>query len=97
MHKLRKVFFQLDVDIQRSVEEAASRTSSAVLVEGCLCRIHDALVSYKSRIGVRAKHEDFVSTHFYFCTLLACDLTEIRIYTCFHELLWHAVLFELFL
>ena len=94
---LRKFFFKLYVNIERTVEEAATCATRTVFVESCLTSINDALIAGKSGISVRAEHKDLVSAHFYFCALLARNLTKIGINTFCHVLLWKAIAFILFL
>ena len=50
--ELRDLLFELHVQVERSIEEAASCAARAVLVECCLSRIDDALVTRQARIGV---------------------------------------------
>ena len=85
--KLSNLFFQLYVEIERSVEEPASGATRAILVEGALGSIDNALVARQTSISVRAKHQHFVSAHFNLCSLLALNGTEIGIYICLHVLL----------
>ena len=96
-HKLSKVFFQFNVNVEGAIKETTSCTTSAVLVDGSLGSFTDSLITYKASVSIGTEHKNFMSSHINFCALLAGDFTEVRINTCFHKLLWQAVTFKFFL
>ena len=75
------------MDIERTIEETASGTATAILVECTLCCIDDTLVTSKSRIGIRAEHQDLMAAHFNLRTLLSLNRTEIGINVSLHVFL----------
>ena len=97
MDEFGNFFLQLNMKIERSVQEAAACTSRTILVESGLCLIDDTLIAGQARIGIRTEHEHFVSSHLNFGVLFACDFTEIGIYTGLHKLLGFTIALVLFL
>ena len=75
------------MQVEGTIEETASGTSRAVLVECSLSGIDDTLVTRKTCIGVRAEHQDLMATHLNLSSLLALNGAEIRIYVSLHKLL----------
>ena len=52
MHKLGKLFLQLHMQVERSVEEAASCATRTIFVKRSLCCVYHALVSCESSVSV---------------------------------------------
>ena len=71
--------FELDMYVERTVEEAASGTSAAIFAHGLHTGFDDAVVAGEGGIGIAAEHDDVVSCHVHFGTLLALDGTEIGV------------------
>ena len=86
-HKGGQFFLQLDVKIQRTVEETGAGAAGTVFLEGLDARVDNAVVSGESGIGVGAEHEDLLSVHGYFGSLFAGNLTEIRVDALLHHFL----------
>ena len=88
MLELGELFLQLDMDVKCSVKETATGTSCSVFVE-CLVRsLYDARVIGQASVGIGAEHQYLMSIDISdLSALLTCNLTEIRIYSFFHELL----------
>ena len=91
------LLFELNVQVERSVEETASGTTRAILVECSLSCIDDTLVASQTRIGIRAEHQHLVTTHLNLRSLLSFNSAEIRIHVGFHKLLRFTVVLVSFL
>ncbi len=52
VHKLGKLFLQLHMQVERSVEEAASCATRTIFVKRSLCCVYHALVSCESSVSV---------------------------------------------
>ena len=80
-HEFRQLALKLDMDVERTVEEAASSASAAIFAHGFHSGLDDAVVTSKGGIGIAAKHDDVMPGHVHFGTLLALYGTEIRVQT----------------
>ena len=96
-NKFGYFFLKLDMQIERTIEEAATCTTSAVFVECSLGSIDDALVASQTRVGIRPKHEHLMASHFHFRSLFSFDGAEIRIHICCHVFLRLTILLVSFL
>ena len=85
------------MQVKRSVQKAATCTTRAVLVECSLCCIDNTLITCQPCIGIRAKHQDLVSSHFNLCALFSFNSTEIWIHISLHEFLRLTIMLVLFL
>ena len=90
-HKGGQFFFQLNVEVQRSVEETGAGAAGTVFLEGLDAGIDDTLVSGEPGIGVGTEHEDLLSVHGYFGSLFAGNLTEIRVDALLHHFLGEVI------
>ena len=86
-NKLGKLFLQLDMQVQGSVEEAGTGTAGTIFLEGFNAGIDYTLVSGEAGIGVGAEHENLLAVHGHFGALLAGNLAEIGIKTLLHHFL----------
>ena len=88
--------FELDMDIKRSVQEPRSCASGTIFLHRFDAGLDDTVVSGQSGIGVGSEHQDRVSTHLDFSSLLADDFPEVRINAFFLHLLRQVILGESF-
>ena len=96
-HEGGQFFLQPHVKVKRAIEESASGTARAILVQGLLGRADDALIPSQSRISVGAEHQHAVTAHLHFSALLAGYFPEIRIHAGIHVLLRLSVILVSFL
>ena len=80
-------FFQLNMDIQGSVEETGSGAAAAVFLQRLDAGVDDSFVSGKSGVCVGTEHHNLVTVHGHLGSLFAGYLAEIRIDILFHHLL----------
>ena len=91
-YKCGEFFFQLNVNIQRSVQKAGTGTSGAIFLEGFDTGVDDAFVSGKARICIGTEHEDLLPVHGYFGALFAGYLAEIGVDALFLHFLRKVIL-----
>ena len=79
--------FQLNMDVKRSVQETAASATAAVLVHSLASGFYNTFVTRQTGICVRAKHQNMLAAHFYFCSLFSFYFAKIGVYTFFLNLL----------
>ncbi len=85
------------MQVKCTVQETATCTTRAILVERSLGSINDALVASKTGIGIRTEHQNLMASHFNLSSLLAFNGAEIRIDVSLHKLLWLTIMLVSFL
>jgi len=92
-----QLLLQLNVNVERAVEETAARTARAILLQCLLARLDDAVVAGEAGVGIAAEHQNLMAAHSHFRTLLACNFSEIGVNAGLHILLRQTVFLVLFL
>ena len=94
---LRYFLLKLYVQVKGTIQETASGTPGAILVQCSLCCINDTLVTCQARISIRTEHQYLVTSHLYLCSLFALNGTEIGINVSLHVLLRLTIILVSFL
>ncbi len=81
-HKVSQPALELQVQVQRPVEETASGTARPVLLHGVLRRFLDAGVGGEPEIVVRAGHDDLLAVHVSRRPLASVDRTKVGVQVC---------------
>ena len=87
VYKLCQIFLQLNVNVKRTIEETTAGTSRAVLINRSLGCLTNTVITNKSCIGIRAKHQYLVTSHGDLGSLLTGNLAEIGVNTHLHKAL----------
>ena len=78
----RELLLQLDVQVERAVEEAGARASGAVLLERLDAGLDHLRADREAQIVVRAKHDSPPALHHHFRILTGLEPMEERIKPC---------------
>ena len=89
--KLSKLFLELNMNVERAIQETASSATTTVFLHSCTTSIDHTLVASQSCIGIRAEHQDTSAFHDNLCTLFTFYLAEVRVNTLRHELLRESI------
>ena len=77
MKKIGQNGFQLVMDVECAIEKRGTGATSAILVDGCLCRLFDFRVVGETKITIGAQHQDLSAIHQNLCVLVAGNLSEV--------------------
>ena len=79
--KFCDLFLQLQVQVERAVQETATAHAGSVFVERCVTGLNNGLVLCETEVVITAQHDHAVVLHLHHRGLTAFQLVEIRIDT----------------